>query len=411
MEPSSKRSTGEAAAPASTNAQPALKRQRRDAGGLVVYCHDDCALHETTSDGDDEHQESPARVAAIADALQGYATRRESEPASREALLRVHSARYLDAVERIDTRGRLSPILRTRLLGETDVDAAGGATPVGPGTWTAATRAAGAALSAVRDASPGSRAFVLVRPPGHHAMREGYDATAGGCGFCVLGNAAIAAADALTVEGARVAVVDFDVHHGNGTEAWAVAASSERLLYASVHLREVYEDSLLDFFPGSGAAHTPPTKSTICNVPVTPNWIQPGARARFVSAVDTISQRLAAFQPTLLVVSAGFDALEGDAGQLNPWTPDDPDLPPDVAPEVLDGVGLRPGDYGTMTRALLDVLPEGVSVVSVIEGGYGRPDGVEGFVKTGLMDAAVAHAEALDQRRVTLGRLCPGSLV
>lgn len=227
-------------------------------------------------------------------------------------------------------------------------------------------------------------------------MREGYDATAGGCGFCVLGNAAIAAADALTVEGARVAVVDFDVHHGNGTEAWAAAARSERLLYASVHLREVYEDSSLDFFPGTGAACTPPTKSTICNVPVTPNWIQPGARARFVSAVDTISQKLAAFRPSVLIISAGFDALEGDAGQLNPWTSDDPDLPPDVAPEVLDGVGLRPEDYGTMTRALLGAIPAEASVVSVLEGGYGRPDGAGGFDKTGLVAAALAHAEALE---------------
>jgi len=413
-QPSSKRSGGTGhtnGIPALTNAQPALKRQRRDAGALTVYRHDDCARHETASEGDGEHQESPARVAAIAGALQGYATRRDFEPAFSHALLRVHSAHYLDTLESIFWRGRLSPILRGRILGESGVDqVAGGATPVGPGTWTAATRAAGAALAAVRDASPGSRSFVLVRPPGHHAMREGYDAAAGGCGFCVLGNAAIAAAEALEA-GARVAVVDIDVHHGNGTEAWAVAASSERLLYASAHLREVYEDSSLDFFPGTGAAHSPTTKSTICNVPVTPNWIKPGARARFVSAVDTISQKLAAFRPSILILSAGFDALEGDAGQLNPWTPDDRDLPPSVAPEVLDSVGLRPADYRTMTRALLGALPEGASVVSVLEGGYGRPDGAGGFDKTGLVAAASAHVEALDQHRVTLGRLYPGSLV
>ena len=235
-QPASKRSTDGQG----TNGQPPPpKRQRRDTS-LVIYGHDDCARHETTSDGDAEHQESPARVAAIAAALQNYATRRDFSPASREALLRVHSARYLDAVSSIDARGRLSPVLRTRVLGERGVDGTAGATPVGPGTWIAATRAAGAALAAVRDATPGSRAFVLVRPPGHHAMREGYDASAGGCGFCVLGNAAVAAAEALTAEETRVAVVDFDVHHGNGTEAWAVTKNSERLLYASVHLREVY---------------------------------------------------------------------------------------------------------------------------------------------------------------------------
>ena len=374
---------------------PAAKRQRRESS-LVIYCHDDCARHVTAFDGDAEHQESPARVAAIAAALQNYARRRDFAPASREALLRVHSARYLDAVERIDARGRLSPMLRTRMLNESGVDGTAGATPVGPGTWTAATRAAGAALAAVRAATPGSRAFVLVRPPGHHAMREGYDVSAGGCGFCVLGNAAVAAAEALTSGEPRVAIVDFDVHHGNGTEAWAVTENSERLLYASVHLREVYpENSSLDFFPGTGAAGQHPS---VCNVPVTPNWIEPGARERFVAAVKEISRKLAAFGPSLLIISAGFDALEGDAGQLNPWTPDDPDLPPNVSPEVLDGVGLRPEDYGTMTRPLLGVIPEKASVVSILEGGYGRPDGAGGFEKSGLVAAAVAHVEALDSR-------------
>ena len=403
---------------------PPAKRQRRDTS-LVIYGHDDCARHITTSDGEAEHQESPARLAAIAAALQNYATRRDFAPASREALLRVHSARYLDAVERIDVRGRLSPMLRTRVLGESGVDANAGATPVGPGTWTAATRAAGAALAAVRDATPGSRAFVLVRPPGHHAMREGYDVSAGGCGFCVLGNAAVAAAEALTSEDARIAVVDFDVHHGNGTEAWAVTKNSERLLYASVHLREVYPgNSHLDFFPGTGAAScgccfvgtsmtqgpdghnviakpciVPQTTKSTSNVPVTPNWIEPGARERFVSAVTgPIVDQLAAFRPSLLIISAGFDALEGDAGQLNPWTRDDPDLPPHVSPEVLDGVGLRPEDYGTMTSALLGAIPGDASVVSILEGGYGRPDGSGGFEKSGLVAAAVAHVEALDSR-------------
>ena len=97
-----------------------------------------------------------------------------------------------------------------------------------------------------------------------------------------------------------------------------------------------------------------------------------------------------------MIISAGFDALEGDAGQLNPWTPDDPDLPENVAPEVLDGVGLRPEDYGTMTRALLGAIPEDASVVSLLEGGYGVPDGAGGFERSGLVAAAVAHAEALE---------------
>ena len=92
--------------------QPAPKRQRRESN-LVIYGHDDCTRHETAGDGEAEHQESPARLAAIAVALQNYATRRDFSPASREVLLRVHSARYLDAVSSIDVRGRLSPTLRT----------------------------------------------------------------------------------------------------------------------------------------------------------------------------------------------------------------------------------------------------------------------------------------------------------
>ena len=249
-------------------------------------------------------------------------------------------------------------------------------------------------------------------------------------GFCLFNNVAIAARHAQLVHGAgKVAVIDFDVHHGNGTEAWAVTKNSERLLYASVHLREVYpENSSLDFFPGTGAAScgccfvgtsmtqgpdghnviakpciVPQTTKSTSNVPVTPNWIEPGARERFVAAVKEISRKLAAFGPSLLIISAGFDALEGDAGQLNPWTRDDPDLPPHVSPDVLDGVGLRPEDYGTMTRALLGAIPGDASVVSLLEGGYGRPDGAGGFEKSGLVAAAVAHVEALDSRS---SRLC-----
>ena len=97
-----------------------------------------------------------------------------------------------------------------------------------------------------------------------------------------------------------------------------------------------------------------------------------------------------------MIISAGFDALEGDAGQLNPWTREDPDLPSNVDSEVLDGVGLRPEDYGTMTRSLLGAIPEDASVVSLLEGGYGRPDGAGGFEKSGLVAAAVAHVEALE---------------
>ena len=133
--------------------QPPAKRQRRDTS-LVIYCHDDCARHITTSDGDAEHQESPARLAAIAAAAQNYATRRDLRPRAAKLITRSFGA--LPRRRRAHRRARppVADVLRTRVLGESGVDGTAGATPVGPGTWTAATRAAGAALAAVRDATP-----------------------------------------------------------------------------------------------------------------------------------------------------------------------------------------------------------------------------------------------------------------
>ena len=126
--------------------EPPAQKRRRTASRLVVYRHADCDLHETTT-REGEHQESRARVAAIAEALGHHGTSADFEPAGREALLRVHTDDYLDALEGIgQRRGRLSPILKKRHPLE-DVDGAAGATIVGPGSWEAATRAAGAALA------------------------------------------------------------------------------------------------------------------------------------------------------------------------------------------------------------------------------------------------------------------------
>lgn len=211
-------------------------RPSRPSLHCVVYEHDDCKGHNTRSDGV-EHQEAPMRLDAIRERLArmpGVVFTSEFKPATDEQLLRVHSSAYLDAlkdVERDFQVGKLlspeplSPHVVTRLF---PTMPAHGMTLVSVGSMSAARRAAGAVIAAVDgvltarqnddDSSATPHAFCLVRPPGHHACVDGFDPVAGGCGFCHVNNVAVGAAHAVSVHGRRVAIVDFDVHHGNGTE-------------------------------------------------------------------------------------------------------------------------------------------------------------------------------------------------
>jgi acetoin utilization deacetylase AcuC-like enzyme len=202
-------------------------------------------------------------------------------PATREELARVHGAAYLDEIEA--TAGR------TAML---DAD-----TFTSPDSFEVACLAAGAAVVAADHAlDENEAAFALVRPPGHHAERDR------AMGFCLLNNVAVAAAHALSRGAARVAIVDIDVHHGNGTQ-W-MFYDDPRVLYVSSHQ--------FPFYPGTGAAtevgHGRGTGFTV-NVPLEAGATDADYRLVYEGIVGPV---LAAFEPDLLMVSAGYDAHERD---------------------------------------------------------------------------------------------------
>jgi acetoin utilization deacetylase AcuC-like enzyme len=217
------------------------------------------------------HPERPARIARTAPLLRDRHPDwewRQPAPASEAALLRAHSR---DHVEQIRNTTRYF-----------DAD-----TPVYPNIYAHALRSAGAAIEAAQAALRGERAFSLMRPPGHHATRDR------AMGFCYFNNVAIAALDALE-RGIKVAIWDFDAHHGNGTEA--IVAHNPRIAFASVHQFPAY--------PGTGTR----SFANIDN-----HLVAPGTpRNHHVEVAKRGLEKLIAFKPDLLLVSAGFDAYAGD---------------------------------------------------------------------------------------------------
>ncbi len=269
------------------------------------------------------HPERPARLEAVLlgaryggvdDALVAL----EPRPATREEMERVHPAAYLDAITRFCAAGG----------GSIDAD-----TTCSTASWEAASLAAGAGLAAVEalDGGVGSAAFCAVRPPGHHATRSR------AMGFCILNNVAVAAA-ALAARGERVLVVDYDAHHGNGTQD--IFYADGRVMYVSFHEWPLY--------PGTGALTETGTGEglgTTVNFP-----LPAGATGDvYLQAIDTVLAPLVAgFAPTWLVVSAGFDAHRRDP---------------------ITGLGLSAGDYGAITQRLLEFAPPGHRLL-MLEGGY-----------------------------------------
>jgi acetoin utilization deacetylase AcuC-like enzyme len=269
------------------------------------------------------HPERPERLQAVLSGVQRHADIDALVPlepieASRADLERVHPAAYLDRIEQICKSGG----------GRLDPD-----TYASAGTWRAATLAAGAGLTAV-DAlrrGEGDAAFCAVRPPGHHAN------STVSMGFCLISNVAVVAAS-LADQGERVLIVDYDAHHGNGTQD--VFYDDPRVLFVSLHQWPLYPGTgrHTDVGHGAGAGFT-------LNVPV-PAGATGDVYLRALD--DVIAPRVEAFAPTWLIVSAGFDAHRFDP---------------------ITELGLTSGDYITITRRVLQWAPPGRRVV-MLEGGY-----------------------------------------
>jgi acetoin utilization deacetylase AcuC-like enzyme len=285
-----------------------------------LYTHPACLDHDPGR----HHPESPARLRAVLAALDdpefARLERREAPEAALDDLLRVHPRRH---VERI--------LGAVPISGHVGIDAD---TILSPASGAAALRAAGAVVAAV-DAvvsKEADNAFCAVRPPGHHAEPQR------AMGFCLFNNAAIGALRAREVHGlARVAVVDFDVHHGNGTQAAFETDGS--LFYASTHQYPLY--------PGTGAASETGV-GNIVNVPLRPmsgsGQFRLGMTQRILPALD-------AFRPDLVLVSAGFDAHKNDP---------------------LAQLLLEEGDYTWVTEKLLEIAYRHADgrFIATLEGGY-----------------------------------------
>lgn len=271
------------------------------------------------------HPECPERLSAIDDrlmssGLEPFLQHREAPAVTQEQLLRVHTAQYIESIASWEG----GPDEWTYLDG--------GDTYFGKDSLDAVYRAAGAAVHAVDLVLPvtGGRAFCSTRPPGHHA---GPDSA---MGFCVFNNVALAAAHALDHHGlSRVAIVDFDVHHGNGTEE--IFRDEPRVLFCSLFQHP--------FYPYSGADET---AENIVNVPLPRDTQGEGFRAAFM---EQCVPALEAFEPELLLISAGFDGhIEDDMANFR----------------------LVEADYEWVTTVLVEIANRHAQgrIVSLLEGGY-----------------------------------------
>jgi len=296
----------------------------------AVVWHPACRLHNPGPG----HPERPERIDAVLAALRApdmsaLIEWSEGRPAAREQLERVHPASYLDRLERLARSGG----------GALDAD-----TVMIDRSWDAALASAGAAVRAVELGIERGTAFGATRPPGHHAL------AAHAMGFCFFNNVVVAARHAQQLGKARVLIVDWDVHHGNGTQA--LVERDPTIRYVSMHQ--------YPWYPGTGAADERGV-GNVFNVPRPPGL----PRERYVQdLLDAVDAALEGWRPDLLLVSAGFDSLAGDP---------------------LGGFMLEPEDMAGWTAAFRECVAP-APVVGVLEGGY----------RLDLLGAGVrAHVRAL----------------
>jgi acetoin utilization deacetylase AcuC-like enzyme len=302
----------------------------------ILLTHPDCLTHNPGQG----HPERPERLKAVLAALDhpdfAALDRREAPFATEAQIARVHGVDYVrDLLAAVPAQGQI------RL----DAD-----TAVSPGSGNAALRAAGAVVAAVDAVMAGeANAFCAVRPPGHHA-EPGH-----AMGFCLFNSVAVGAAHAQEIHGLkRVAIIDFDVHHGNGTQT--MTASRPGWFYGSSHQ--------YPFYPGTGAGRERGPYRNIVNAPLSSG----DGSVEFRDAFDrVILPALDGFEPELLMISAGFDAHRSDP---------------------LARIELDEDDFVWATEALATIARRyaGGRIVSTLEGGYNL---------TALGASAAAHVRSL----------------